>query len=155
MEPFDEIVRTEGAALARLARGYEANSDKQRGLVQEILVAIWRALPSFAGRSSLRTWVFRVAHNVAASHVRAASIKNRLMTLEQVESGDARADVEAHSDVQRLGALVRVLRPLDRQIILLHFEGFSSAEIADTTGISADNAAVKVHRIKVEQGEHR
>ncbi len=58
-----------GAALERLARAYEADPDKRRDLMQEIHLALWRSFDGFAGRCSLRTWVYRVAHNTAASHV--------------------------------------------------------------------------------------
>jgi RNA polymerase sigma-70 factor (ECF subfamily) len=54
---FSAVAADYGPAIERLARGYERDEDRQRDLVQEILVAIWRALPAFEGRSSLRTWV--------------------------------------------------------------------------------------------------
>src|SRR5688500_7596132 len=57
-----------GPAMDRLAGGYERDADRRRDLAQEIWVALWRALPGFEGRSSLRTWVYRVAHNVATTH---------------------------------------------------------------------------------------
>lgn len=37
--------------------------------MQDILFAVWSALPRFEGRASVRTWVYRIAHNVAVSHV--------------------------------------------------------------------------------------
>ena len=58
-----------GPALERLARAFEADADLQRDLLQEIHFAVWRSFASFDGRCSENTWVYRVAHNVAASHV--------------------------------------------------------------------------------------
>ncbi len=58
-----------GPALDRLARGYEADADLRRDLRQDIHTELWRSLARFDGRCSLRTWVYRVAHNTAASHV--------------------------------------------------------------------------------------
>src|ERR1035438_1048375 len=66
---FEEAVVTYGAALERLARVYEANHEARRDLLQEIHIALWRSPASFDNRCSLRTWVYRVAHNTAASHV--------------------------------------------------------------------------------------
>src|SRR6187549_3159978 len=58
-----------GPALERLARAYERDPEKLRDLLQEIHVALWRSLARFDGRCSLRTWVYRVAHNTATSKV--------------------------------------------------------------------------------------
>jgi len=58
-----------GAALERLARAYQPDADSRLDLLQEIHVALWRSFASFDGRCSLRTWVYRVAHNVATSQV--------------------------------------------------------------------------------------
>jgi len=66
---FEETVETYGVALERLARAYEANPDVRRDLLQEILIALWQSLDGFDDRCSVRTWVYRVAHNTAASHV--------------------------------------------------------------------------------------
>ena len=62
-----------GPALERLAGAYERDPDKCRDLLQEIHVALWRSLARFDGRCSLRTWVYRVAHNTATSKVIPAS----------------------------------------------------------------------------------
>jgi RNA polymerase sigma-70 factor, ECF subfamily len=61
---------------------------------------------------------------------------------------NAARDAEGRDAVSRLAALVRALRPADAQVILLYLEGFEHAEIAQVTGLSPENAAVKVHRIK-------
>ena len=66
---YQEAAATYGTALDRLARAYEADPDKRRDLSQEIHLALWRSFAGWKGQCSLRTWVYRVAHNVAASHV--------------------------------------------------------------------------------------
>jgi len=151
LEPFRSLTADYGGAIQRLARGYEADEGRQQDLVQEILVALWQALPSFEGRSSLRTWVYRVAHNVAVSHV-VKQQRDRLARSvpldDDVLVANAVRDAEGRDVVSRLAALVRALRPADAQVILLYLEGFEHAEIAEVTGLSPENAAVKVHRIK-------
>jgi RNA polymerase sigma-70 factor (ECF subfamily) len=64
---YGHAAETLGAALGRLARAYERDADQRRDLLQEIHVALWRSLSRFDGRCSLRTWVYRVAHNTAIS----------------------------------------------------------------------------------------
>ncbi len=138
------------AAIQRLARGYEADPDKQKDLLQEIHMELWRSLGSFDGRCSLRTWVYRVAHNVGASHVvRSRRLSSRLTDLENLET-EMPAVEDAQSDRQFLSArifdLIRRLKPLDRQIIMLYLEGEEAGAIAEVTGISSANVAI--HRIK-------
>jgi RNA polymerase sigma-70 factor, ECF subfamily len=151
---YEAVARDFAAPLERLARGYEADADRQRDLLQEIHVALWRGLPSFDGRASLRTWIYRVAHNVALTHVTrgARSRLERCVPAEALEAvaaaGDLAREVEHLDALERLAALVRRLRPLDRQVILLYLEGFDHAEIAEVAGVSPENAATKVHRIK-------
>jgi DNA-directed RNA polymerase specialized sigma24 family protein len=70
---YEDAIAAYGPAISRLAKGYEADPDRRRDLLQEIHVGLWRSLARLDGRCSLRTWVYRVAHNVAASYI----IKNR------------------------------------------------------------------------------
>ena len=66
---YREAAEEFGPALVRLARVYEADPEKRRDLVQEIHLALWRSFSAFDRRCSLRTWVYRVAHNAAISYV--------------------------------------------------------------------------------------
>ena len=69
MTDFDDIARDHGALIRRIARSYEANGARADELVQDIHLALWQALPRFRGEASVRTFVARVAHNRAISHV--------------------------------------------------------------------------------------
>jgi RNA polymerase sigma-70 factor (ECF subfamily) len=142
-----------GAAIRRLARGYESDPDKQRDLLQEIHMELWLSLRSFDGRCSLGTWVYRIAHNVGASHVvRSRRLASRLVDLETLEAGiflvDAEAQVDRWFSAAILLDLIHRLKPLDRQVILLYLEGEGAGPIAEVTGLSAANVATKIHRIK-------
>jgi RNA polymerase sigma-70 factor (ECF subfamily) len=150
---YAEASATHSAAIRRLARGYEADPDRQRDLLQEMHMELWVSLRSFDGRCSLRTWVYRVAHNVGASHaVRDRRLTSRLVDLETLEarisSVDGEAEVERRFSAAILLALIHRLKPLDRQVILLYLEGEAAGPIAEVTGISATNVATKIHRIK-------
>jgi RNA polymerase sigma-70 factor (ECF subfamily) len=150
---FAELVGAHGDALWRLGRGYERDPDRRRDLHQEILVALWRALPSFEGRCSPRTFVLRVAHNTACSWVlRAVRNREELRSLEDLEAeAPDRPPDDALDDriaLERLAALVRTLVPMDRQLLLLHLEGLDPRAIAEVTGLSPTNVTTKVSRIK-------
>ncbi|HEY3742225.1 MAG TPA: sigma-70 family RNA polymerase sigma factor [Bryobacteraceae bacterium] len=154
-ELYGDAAQTYGAAIDRLARAYEADSDRRRDLVQEIHVALWRSFEAFDGRCSMRTWVYRVAHNVAATHVIRDQRANRRewVSIEAVESRSAiepagEADLDHRRALARLTAMIQQLKPLDRQVIVPYLEGMDAASIGEISGISARNAATKIHRIK-------
>ena len=153
----DELYRTAsreyGRALDRLARGYEANPEKRHDLRQNIHFQLWRSLDLFDGRCSLKTWTFRVAHNVAVSHVnRERRINEPLVSLEQVEetapADDSEPNIDRQRALQQLSAFIRQLKPLDRQIIISYLEEMDIATTAEITGLSPANLRMKVHRIK-------
>jgi RNA polymerase sigma-70 factor (ECF subfamily) len=151
---YREAAETYGAALERLARAYEADAEVRRDLLQDIHIALWQSFEGFDGRCSLRTWVYRVAHNTAISHVVLQRRKNSqtLVGLEELESipdyreGERAAD--RHHALAQLLELVQSLKPLDRQVILSYLEGLDAASIGEISGISPGNVATKIHRIK-------
>ena len=153
-ELYSEAAQTFGGAMERLARAYEADADLRRDLVQEIHVALWRSFGGFDGRCSLRTWVYRVAHNVGATHVlRQRRIRGQeLLGLEELENLPDTNDMFHAADrshaLDRLLALIQRLKPIDRHVILSYLEGLDAASIGEITGLSAGNVATKIHRIK-------
>ena len=152
-ELYREAVAVYGAALERLARAYEADADLRRDLLQDIHVEIWRSFRTFDGRCSLRTWIYRVAHNVGASHIirQRQTRTDALVGLEELENlpdaNSAQAADRSHA-LDRLLRLIQQLKPLDRHVILSYLEGLDASEIGEITGLSAVNVATKVYRIK-------
>ena len=151
---FHEAIAGYGAALDRLVRAYEADPDKRRDLSQEIQLAVWRSLERFEARCSLRTWVYRVAHNTSSNYIvrqRRARISN-LSTLEEIEAAPDPADhhrtTEERIAIDRLMQLIHRLKPMDRQVMLLYLEDMDAESIGEITGISAGNVRVLIHRVK-------
>ena len=112
-----------------------------------------RAWIDSTARCSLRTWTYRVAHNLAISKV--IRRRTRMPTLVGVdelelraESGDREDQLDRARASARLLAVIHELKPLDRQVMLLYLEDLEALEIAEVTGMSAVNVATKVHRIK-------
>ena len=150
---YSEVAAEYGGAIGRLARGYERDADRCRDLLQEIHTALWRSLARFDGRCSMRTWVYRVAHNVATSRVIRARERTLTfvdaVTLESIpDTSDGEAMLDRERTLDRLYALIRQLRPIDRQIMLLYLEEVDAPTIAEVTGLTARNVATKIHRIK-------
>ena len=153
-ELYQDAARTYGAPLERLARAYEADPDIRGDLLQDIHVALWRSFEGFDGRCSTRTWIYRVAHNVGASHImrQRRTRSEALVGLEELENlPDATTGPQAADRSQaldRLLDLIQRLKPLDRHVILSYLEGLDAASIGEITGLSPGNVATKIHRIK-------
>ncbi|MES2755661.1 MAG: sigma-70 family RNA polymerase sigma factor [Pseudomonadota bacterium] len=149
---YAEAAAALSPAIARLARALEADTDRARDLEQDVHVELWRSFAGFDGRCTLKTWTWRVAHNVAASHVARAKRGIRTVALDEAAEAIADADTErAFHDGQalaRIHALIAVLKPADRSVILLYLEDLDAAAIGEITGLSPGNVAVKIHRIK-------
>jgi RNA polymerase sigma-70 factor (ECF subfamily) len=150
---FDRVSAEFSAPLARLARAHEADASLQQDLLQEIHIAVWRSLPAFAGRCSLKTWVYRVAHNCAATWVlkRRRIVKN-LVSLDDIDMASEAQGLDTVADetqmLARLRALIQRLKPLDREIFVLCLEGLTIDEIAEIAGLSHTNTGTKLHRIR-------
>ncbi len=150
---YEQAVAAYRTALERLVRAYEANPDKQGDLLQDVHLALWQSFQNYEERCSLRTWVYRVAHNTAASHV----LREQRVSLRQwvglgaVDSAppDAAPGVpERKLDLDRLMELIHQLNPFARQLMLLYLEGMDAKSIAEVTGLSTGNVRVQMHRIR-------
>src|SRR5947209_7227979 len=142
-----------GPAIERLAAAYEADKEKRRDLSQDIHFQLWRSFARYDSRCSLRTWVYRVAHHVAASHVlRERRVFSNLVSLEELEllpdQDQAQFAADQHKNLDRLSMLIQKLKPLDRQVIISYLEDMDAASIGEITGLSPGNVAIRIHRIK-------
>ena len=142
-----------GAALDRLVRAYEADPDRRRDLRQDIHFQLWRSFQKYDARCSLRTWVYRVAHNVAASYVlRERRNYSSLVSLEELDMlpdmAEGHLAANQRIDLDRLSALIQRLKPLDRQVIVSYLENMDAVSIGEITGLSPANVAMRIHRIK-------
>ena len=114
-------------------------------LFQDIFLAVWRALPAFRGDASVRTWLYRIAHNVALTwqsrHRRRQSRESPL---------DDETTPGAEVDLRRLALkrAIAAMPPGDRALILLWLEGLSAIEIEEVTGVRAATVAVRLGRIR-------
>ena len=150
-----EAARTFGPAMQRLARATEADPDQRRDLLQDMHVALWRSFARFDGRCQLSTWVWRVAHNVAASHVGRETRRNRgWMPLDAIadlpDSRSLSKAVEDNDALERLSTWIRRLQPPDRQVMTLYLEALPAAEIAEITGLSPGAVATRISRLKAQ-----
>ena len=150
-QQFERVAHAYRGALQRLAAAYEPDAHEQEDLVQDILFALWRSLPSFRGECSERTFVYRVAHNRALTHRR--RLPRRGEELARADAvADPRADpAERAEAVQRREYLLDAVRRLPRayrQGVTLRLEDLSNAEIAEVLGVNENTVAIRLTRAR-------
>jgi RNA polymerase sigma-70 factor (ECF subfamily) len=150
---FDEVIQREGPALSRLAASYERDKALREDLFQEICLAVWRALRTYRGDSSVRTFVFRIAHNRAVSHVvkRAAAKALSLEALETEPSASRRSaeeEIDLSVRAERLQNAISRLPLGLRQPVIMALEGFRAREIGEVLGISENAVSIRMTRAR-------
>ena len=130
--------------LRRIASAYEADRERRRELEQDILLAVWRALPKHRGGAPLRHFIARVAHNRAVTHVAREPLDEAAPSDDPTPHDAA----EARDLQERLAGAVRALPLSLRQPALLTLEGFAPAEIAHMLDLNANAVSIRLTRAK-------
>ena len=146
----EAVLREHGPMLARIAGSYESEPARRDDLLQEISVAVWRALPRWRGDASLRTFAARVAHNRAIDHL-AREKRARGDELHEDHIDPDANPVQhavAHQRRKDLLAAVRELPLGQRQVVVLALEGFSQREIGETLNLEENTVTQRLSRAR-------
>jgi RNA polymerase sigma-70 factor, ECF subfamily len=167
---FEELVDRYNASLLRVAQGYVSNRTAAEEAVQDTWIGVLRGLSSFEGRSSLRTWIFRILVNQAITRgVR----ESRSVPFSALGSYEAAVDPErflpggawasppqpldtipedvllsAEARARVLDAIGQLPLPQRQVITLRDVEGWSSAEVREALDLSESNQRVLLHRAR-------
>lgn len=148
---FDALVGAHQPMLLRIAASYEADPDRRRDLLQDVLLAIWRALPSYRGEGDLRAFLARIAHNRGVSHVARETAQPPTDELHEQLVDNAPDSAESTEQLRRQERLMAAVRSLPlalRQPVVLTLEGFGPKEIADILGLNANTVSIRLTRAK-------
>jgi RNA polymerase sigma factor (sigma-70 family) len=150
-QQLNRLLTANGPALLRLAASYTNTTSDRDDLVQDIAIALWKALPRFRGECSERTFLFRVAHNRAIDYLR----QHRAITASIDEDSplrDSRPNPEAgfaqEQQGERLRQAIHRLPLPYRQVITLTLEEMSYSEIAQVLGVTETNVGVRLNRAR-------
>ncbi|MBO4751561.1 MAG: sigma-70 family RNA polymerase sigma factor [Bacteroidales bacterium] len=147
-------------------REYMAMLDKCRGLIsslcvvhqnnldvdyddiqQDIRANLWLSYESFEGKSSLTTWVYKVALNTIYLHYRRQ--RYRLRTEHQpTENLNTIADKKDNELTEQLYKLIDQLETDEKTIITMYLERLTQKEIGEVLGLSEDTVNGRIRRIK-------
>ena len=147
---FEQLVRDHRGTIYTVCYMFSNDQDEVADLFQEVLINLWNSLPSFKGRSDVRSWIYRVSLNVCISIDRK---KRRIKTVPLTMNVNPYEETETNQNSRQMDMLRRRIAKLgqfDRAIILLWLENISYEEIAAIMGISIKNVSVRLYRIKEE-----
>jgi RNA polymerase sigma-70 factor (ECF subfamily) len=165
---FVALVRTHHSLLHRTAMTYVSSRAVAEEVVQETWVAVLAGLERFEGRSSLRTWIFHIAANIARTRGAREARCRPFSSMAGAERGaaairpghwasapDASATPEARllsRETQgEIRAAIDALPPTQRLVVLLRdVEGWSANDACDALGLTPGNQRVLLHRARAQ-----
>ncbi|MEW5834950.1 MAG: sigma-70 family RNA polymerase sigma factor [Pseudomonadota bacterium] len=150
---FQRLLHEHRGIVLKVAASYAPHAEDRRDLAQEIALQAWRSFGRYdPARAKFSTWLYRVALNVAISHLRrgeaAWSTKLESLDARQLDTVAGEPVPEPDERIAELHAFIARLDPLNRALIVLYLDERSYAEIAEILGISETNVATKISRVK-------
>jgi RNA polymerase sigma-70 factor (ECF subfamily) len=174
---FAELIDRYNAPMLRLATAYVRTPSAAEEVVGDTWVGVLRGLPAFEGRSSLKTWIFRILVNQAKTRGARESRSVPFSSLggaaepavdadrfvpgdDPAYAGHWAAPPRSWEDVpealllaaetrEQVLAAIAGLPPAQRDVITLRdVEGWSSAEVRAALDLSESNQRVLLHRAR-------
>jgi RNA polymerase sigma-70 factor, ECF subfamily len=148
---FAEFSSVHAGLISRIALSYEVDPALRSELIQDMMMAIWMALPAFRGESSIKTFAAAIAQKRGITHaIRRSREPRRVELSADLPSPAPRPDeiALANDQRQRLIASIQLLPIPQREAIVLCLEGFGYGEMADILGISANAVMMRCRRAK-------
>ena len=149
---FLKVLEQNQQKIFRICSVYSRNSEDSKDLFQDVLINIWKSLPSFESKSTIETWVYRITLNTCL-RFRSNDIKKRRRFVSMDNLNDVSALTQAEHSEQKekliqLRNCIAQLNKADKAVITLYLEKLPYKEISNITGLTENNIAVKIKRIK-------
>ena len=145
---FNALVLRHKAMIWHICSDYRLGSAwNTEDCVQEVIMNLWRSFNSFEGRSSEKTWVWRVATNTMLM-LRRKDVKSPQTESIETESIDKKDDETSNESYQQLQQLIEALPEESGVVIRAFLDGFSYKEIAEMTNSSVGAVAMRIARLK-------
>lgn len=146
---FEAFIRQHRRIISKICYLYAVDTDDFNDLYQEVLINLWKGMKSFEGRAKASSWVYRVGLNTCISYYRRnRRYKGKLPLADCTGIIDEEAE---HSErLRELYELINQLDSFEKAIVMLWLEELPYEEIAEITGLTRNNVASKLHRIKLK-----
>lgn len=146
---FETIYQQSYSMVLQMCLGFmKGDKDLANDLSQEVFINIWSAIANFKGKSTPKTWVYRITVNTCLQYLRKEKKKPNL-SIEKLECALVQENHNPENNPQQeLYVAIGKLEKLDRLIIMMVLEGQDYDTISNIIGIQPTNVRVKIHRIK-------
>ncbi len=145
---FNALILRHKAMIWHICSDYRLGSAwNTEDCVQEVIMNLWRSFNSFEGRSSEKTWVWRVATNTMLM-LRRKDVRSPQTEPIETESEDTKDDEPSNDSYQQLQQLIETLPEESGVVIRAFLDGFSYKEIAEMTDSTVGATAMRIARLK-------
>ena len=151
---IEDIMQEFGQDLLQLVYAYVKNKAIAEDLTQEIFVKCYHALPTYKGKSTMKTWLWRIAINPSKDYLKSWYNQKVLATEEQLFSlQESKENVEytviQQDEDARLAENVMQLPVLYREVIyLFYFEELTIKEVAQVLSIKSNTVKTRLRKGK-------
>lgn len=148
---FETLLEHNKHRIFRICSIYAVNPIEPEDLFQEVVFQLWKSLPSFKGKSSIDTWVYKITLNVCLrSKMKLDKMNGKLDRFTAIQFIPATNDPNPEDDERYvyLRQCIATLNESDASILVLYLEDLAYKEIAMITGLSENHVAVKMKRIR-------
>lgn len=145
---FIELITNHQRIIYKVCNLYAQSSTDKEDLFQEITLNAWKGIRNFKGDSLFTTWLYRVALNTALTFKRKENRQRKVDSA--VDSLSFSHDQQPETDEQ-LAAMYKAINGLsdiDKALITLYLDDYNYIEMGNVLGITANNVAVKMNRLK-------
>ncbi len=150
MMKLEQIIHAHAGMVRRIASVYERHPDAIDDLVQDVWIAVWKALPRLNDPADLKPYIARITQNICVSHVRRV-VRQRTQELsDDLPDAAPLPDLTTGQSV-KLARLIEAVRNLPENlqcVVSLFLEDMPIKDIAQILGITESNASVRLHRAK-------
>ncbi len=138
--------------ILRICSMYAKDDEDKKDLFQEVLLNIWKSMPSFKANSAISTWMYRVTLNVCLSaQTKLVKKKKHFVHMDSVKLSQYEGTSNSKKENPQLIYLrscVKKMNEADKAVITLYLEELPYRAIAEITGLTENHVAVKIKRIK-------
>ena len=151
---LDQLMDNYGQSLLQLAYSYVGNREVAEDLTQEVFVKCYQRLDQYQGKSSLKTWLWRIAINHCKDYLRSWYHKHIVISEEQAKHTSSQEKevedqvIQRYEDEQLVKIVLSLPDTYKEVIYLFYYEELSIKEISYLTSVNQNTIKTRLKRAK-------